>query len=420
MWEKEDTLTRPKTEQPANLNLSVTDCGQCPSLPVMLIPTEVAPESITPSSLERPFLRLRRVVSAAASNGLGLITAVLTLAVISAIPVLNLLSLGYLLESSGRVARSGRLRDGFIGLSRFSDTGRIALSCWIWFLPLRLIYSFWRDAELIEPGGDAAVRLRIVLALACVVIGVHLTGACLRGGKWRHFFLPAPLQWLQFVGGNVEYSALVRRNAVFLKEMQLLYFFSLGARGFAGAAIWLAFPLMVLMFFGSITNPGLAVLGSLGGSVLLAGVCLYLPFLQTRFSMTGRFAEFFSIAATRDLFCRAPLAFWMALLVTLLFALPLYLLKIELTPNEIAWLPNLVFVLFIYPARLLLGWAVSRAERRKRHRIWLSRWAARLAAIPVVGAYAFIVWLTQYLSWHGSLSLLEQHAFLVPAPLFGL
>jgi len=386
----------------------------------MRAPDPVTSDNVSPAPLERPGHRGVRMVASAASNALGLISVMLTLAVISAIPVVNLLSLGYLLESSGRVARSGRVRDGFIGLSRFSNAGRIALSCWIWFLPLRLIHSFWRDAELIEPGGDEAARLRVVLAVSSVLIGIHLIGACLRGGKWRHFFLPAPFQWLRFLGGSIGFSALLASVAAFVKEMRLFYFFSLGARGFTGAALWLAIPLLIMMFFANVTNPGLAVLGSFAGSFLLAGVCLYLPFLQTRFAMTGRFGEFFSISATRELFRRAPLAFWMALLVTLLFALPLYLLKIELTPNEIAWLPNLAFVLFIFPARLLLGWAVSRAERRETQRIWLSRWAARLGAIPVVGTYAFIVWLTQYLSWHGSLSLLEQHAFLVPAPLFGL
>ncbi len=360
------------------------------------------------------------MIGRTASNLLGLISAVLTLAIISAIPVLNLLSLGYLLESSGRVARSGHLRDGFVGLSRFSIFGRIALACWIWILPLRLLHSFWRDAELIEAGGDTAVRLRIVLAVAAVGVGGHLIGACLRGGKWRHFFLPAPVHWLRILGGKIDFTRHVEGLVGFLREMKLVYFFSLGARGFAGAGIWLILPVLILMFFGNVSNPGLTVLGSFAGSVLLAGVCLYLPFLQTRFAMTGRFGEFFSIRATRELFARAPLAFWIALFVTLLFAVPLYLLKIELTPNEIAWLPNLAFVLFIFPARLLLGWAVSRAERRDANRIWLSRWAARLAALPVVATYAFIVWLTQYLSWHGSLSLLEQHTFLVPAPLFGL
>ena len=34
--------------------------------------------------------------------------------------------------------------------------------------------------------------------------------------------------------------------------------------------------------------------------------------------------------------------------------------------------------------------------------------------------YVLFVYLTQFYAWSGSLSLLEQHAFLVPAPLFGL
>src|SRR5262245_23406215 len=38
------------------------------------------------------------------------------LAVLAALPVLQFLSLGYLLEAGARVARSGRLRDGFIGV----------------------------------------------------------------------------------------------------------------------------------------------------------------------------------------------------------------------------------------------------------------------------------------------------------------
>ena len=75
----------------------------------------------------------------------------------------------------------------------------------------------------------------------------------------------------------------------------------------------------------------------------------------------------------RDHFRRAPLAFLIALVVTLLFALPLYLLKIEIIPREAAWLPSLVFVAFIFPARLLSGWAYARAERRTAPRHWFWR-----------------------------------------------
>lgn len=351
---------------------------------------------------------------------LGLGTAVLTLAIVSAIPVINLLSLGYLLEASGRVARSGRLRDGFVGLSRFAAVGRIVLASWLWILPIRLVYSFWRDAELIQAGSDIAIRLRVLLILMVLGIGAHLLRACLRGGKWRHFLWPAPLRFLHGLENDFSAAGIQERTIHFLAEMRLFHFFRLGILGFAGAGLWLAIPLAILMVASTADRQAPAALGSLFGGILMGGVVLYLPFLQTRFGMTGQFREFLSIRAARDLFCRAPIAFWLALCVTLLFALPLYLFKIELTPDEVAWLPNLVFVLFIFPARLVLGWAVSRAERNGKHRLWFSRWFARLAAVPVVATYAFVVWLTQYLSWHGSLSLLEQHAFLVPAPLLGL
>ena len=68
---------------------------------------------------------------------------------------------------------------------------------------------------------------------------------------------------------------------------------------------------------------------------------LYLPFLQAHFARVGRFEALFELGTVRGLFRRAPVAFWFAFLATLLFALPLYVLKIELTPREVAWLPAL-------------------------------------------------------------------------------
>jgi hypothetical protein len=165
--------------------------------------------------------------------------------------------------------------------------------------------------------------------------------------------------------------------------------------------------------------PAGLIVGLLGG-LLLATVLLYLPFLQTRFAVENRFRAMFELSSIRRLFRRAPIAFWLALLVTLLFALPLYLLKIELTPREVAWLPSLVFVVFIFPARLLTGWAVARALRRETPRHFLFRRGARLAAIPVVAIYTLIVYATQFLSWYGVYSLYEQHAFLVPVPVLGM
>jgi hypothetical protein len=81
---------------------------------------------------------------------------------------------------------------------------------------------------------------------------------------------------------------------------------------------------------------------------------------------------------------------------------------------------TLWFIVFIYPARLVTGWAVGRARKHERPRFVLSRWSARLLAIPVVLFYLLILFFTQYTSFLGPASLLEQHAFLLPVPFVGM
>lgn len=375
-----------------------------------------------PPPIPRPSWRIRAThgLSVVFDTVFGFLSLVAVLAIVSAIPLLNLLSLGYLLEASARVARSGRVRDGFIGLFWFTSLGKAVFGIWLWTLPIRLLHSYWVDSELVEAGNEKAVQLKVVLIVAIVLISLHLIWALIRGGKLRHFFWPAPVRFFKWLAGENKWGPVIKRLRGSFKNLQPLHYAKLGGLGFAGAAIWLALPVTMLMVASSAGQNGISLIGSFMGSVLLGMVVLYLPFLQTQFAITGRFRDFFSVHEIRRLFAKAPLAFWLALFITLLFAIPLYLLKIELTPKEVAWLPNVVFVLFIYPARLLIGWAISRANRRDLPRIWVSRWMSRLAAIPVVAAYVFIVWLTQYLSWHGTYSLMEQHAFLVPAPLLGL
>src|SRR5439155_12024985 len=83
----------------------------------------------------------------------GLACVIGGLAVLAALPVLQFLSLGYLLEAGGRVARSGRFRDGFIGIYRAALLGAIVLGCWLLLLPARLLSGFAHAAHVIDPGG---------------------------------------------------------------------------------------------------------------------------------------------------------------------------------------------------------------------------------------------------------------------------
>jgi hypothetical protein len=128
----------------------------------------------------------------------------------------------------------------------------------------------------------------------------------------------------------------------------------------------------------------------------------------------------FEVHAIRERFKRAPWCFALALFVTLLFALPLYLLKIESIPREITWLPSLVFMVFIIPARLLTGWACGIAEHRQRRAHWFFRWTGWLP-MPAMGfVYVFFLFYTQYITWDGVWGLYEQHAFLLPVPFVGM
>ncbi|MCF6312818.1 MAG: hypothetical protein L3J39_10240 [Verrucomicrobiales bacterium] len=351
----------------------------------------------------------------------GLMALAVGLALLSIVPVFNLLSLGYLLEVSGRVARTGKVRSGFVGIRKASRLGSVVIGAWVVLLPLRYVYGMWRDAELIAPASAEGWRLALI-ALS-VVAFFHIAWACVRGGRLWHFLWPAPLRFWRWLGGRGKWGRVWARAWDYVSELNMPYYFWLGARGFVGAVIWLLIPVALLILAAG-RSPGLGALLSVLGVLLLTPVVMWLPFLQAHFARVGRFGALFELREIRRLFANAPIAFWLAFFITLLFALPLYLLKIELAPRDLAWLPSLLFILFIFPARLLAGWAMSRAVRRDQRGVSacgaFSRWVSRLAFLPVALIYVLLVYVTQYLVQNGSMSLLEQHAFLVPAPMMGM
>lgn len=343
---------------------------------------------------------------------LGLASLVVALSVLAAVPVAQFLSLGYLLESSAIVARTGRLRDGFLGVRTAARVGSIVLGALLSLLPLWLANSFADSAELIEPGGRVAIAWRRGAILLAVLTFFHLAIACARDGRLRRFVWP--------VGNVVWLVRRLRRGGLyaecrdnlwaFLVGLRLPKFFRLGLLGFIGTLAWLVIPATLIAAGGQLPILGIV------GLLLLALVAPWLPFLQVGFAVEGKFRALFARRDARERFRRAPWAFAFALLVLLLAAVPLYLLKIEMVPREAAWLPGLVFVAFLAPARLLVGWAYARSARREQPRHWLFRIVGRVAIVPVAVFYVLVVFLSQYTSWGGVASLYEQHAFLLPAP----
>ncbi len=349
----------------------------------------------------------------------GAATLIVGLSVLATIPVAQLLSLGYLLEASGRVARNRRIRSGFVGVRTAARLGRVLVGVSILMVPLVLAASLRRSAHLIDPASRASRLWDVALVVLSALVLAQIASACLRGGRIRHFLVPRPIRSARLMLAPGAYGRA--RDAVwdFFMSLRLPYYFWLGLRGFAGAALWLVLPVSLLAA-ASRLPPGLGTIVGLVGGALLALVLVHLPFLQARFAAENRWRAMFEPRALRRQFARAPVAFLVALVFTLVLALPLYLLKIEIVPREAAWLPSLLFVVSIFPARLLAGWAVGRAARREQPRHWFFRWSSRLTMLPVVLFYVLVVYFTQYLSWYGVWSLYEQHAFLVPAPFMGL
>lgn len=247
----------------------------------------------------------------------GLAALFVGLSVLAAIPLGQFLALGYLLEASGRVARTGRIRDGFIGIRTAARFGGIAVAGVLLWSPLYYLSLQTEAARIIDPQGRVARIMESWLIALMVLFVLHTGGALLRGGRVRHFFHPLNVPWLliRFVRGRAYHEA---RDRVWetVVSLRLPHYFWLGARGFAGAFIWLVIPLLLL---GQAHRAPAA--GVLGG-VLLAAVVLYVPFLQVRFARTQRFRAFFELRKLRQAYRGAPLAFTFALWIHLLFALP--------------------------------------------------------------------------------------------------
>jgi hypothetical protein len=339
----------------------------------------------------------------------GAATMIIVLAVLATLPVLQFLSLGYLLEVSGRIARTGRIRDGFIGLRAAGVLGILGFFLYLYWLALKFASSMADSARIIAPGSGAATGWASGAMIGLWVLGgVVLLSSLVAFLIWPRFYV--------FLRDGV-WTFFTRR---------LWYYAWLGVRGFAGGLVWLAVPVSMLVAASLIPGADrpIAIFTStmlrLVGSFLLMIVVIYVPFLQGRMAAANRFVEVFDILSVRAEFRRAPIAFFVAVVTTLLFALPLYLLKIEVVPRDAAALPALLFVVFIFPARVLTGWAMARARKRDRPRQFIFRQFARLGMLPVAAFYALIIFFTQYTGWHGVWGMYEQHAFLLPVPFLGV
>ena len=348
-----------------------------------------------------------------------LASLIILLAVAGSIPVLQLASLGYLLEVGRRIADRSEKRSLLPGLDQATRIGVIAAGGAICWLPVWLISDYAYSASLIEFNGGVARAWLIAAWIVSVMAVLHIAWAALRGGRWYHFCWPAPWRFIKEVWRPATWRRAEDALWHYTIGLRLPSLIWLGLRGAAGALLWLLLP-ATLMLIGLTANeqPGRALLG-LVGFVLMTIVLMYLPFLQVQMARENRFRAMFDVRSVRRDFRRAPWAFFVAFFVTLAMALPLYLFRIESLPQELVWVPCLFFVLLTLPSRMLVGWALRRGHRDIPQRIWVSRWLAWTLQVASVPIYVLFLYLAMLTSWDGAVIFFIQHAFLVPVPFSG-
>lgn len=383
-------------------------------------PSVVAPPADTARSWGGS---IRRGIVGFGRGGWELAALVVLLAVLAAIPVLQLIAFGYLLEVAGRLTRGQSLGSALPNRPQAGRIGLALAALWLASLPVQLLAHWASAAALIDPHSAQIVGLKLAAAGAALLAFAYLAWAWIRGGRCRDYLWPQPIRFLREGWRWRTWREAPDRLWGFTASLGLLSRFWLGLRGAAGTLVWMV-PGFVIIAANREGRTGLAGLVGAAAVLALGIVLLYLPMLQANFAAENRLRALFAVATVRSDFRRAPWA-WFAAMVTALWLtpIPLYLLKIEATPREVLWLPCLVFVMMMLPARVATGLALRRARRRPEPSgrwAFASRWLVRLLMPAVVGLYLLFLTASQYTSWDGLETWVRQHAFLVPVPFVGV
>lgn len=458
-------------KQTAPLDSSLADSLTAGSLPAgsnqsqQLPPSSVSSKSSKQASVRSWPFRLVDGLAAIYLWCFGFFGIVLCLAIAAVIPLFQFMALGYFLEVSRRIRLHGSIKAGFVGFDKAAKLAGIVIGTWLLLWPVTLLGIWWEASYLIDPDSQTTQSLARLQVIGTTLIIAHILAAWFCGGKLRYFFWPlvAPFAFAVWAARRLANSKIFRplldftigkispkfvddlcraqpvsdwflpaiiwksfragelftraRDGVwdFILDLKLHHLFWLGLRGFLGTIIWLAIP-VTIMIISARSVDAVAILTGLAGILSFAMVATYLPILQVHFASENRFSAMFELKVARETFRRAPIRHLMTTLATFVFALPLFLLKIERIFPELLFLPAIVFIVFMLPARFISGWTFLNAcQKEKQASLWF-RWPAWTLQLGLAVAFAGFVFLMRFVIWTGAAGLFDQHAFLVPAP----
>ena len=336
------------------------------------------------------------------------------LAVVAAIPIVQLVSLGYLLRAAANLSSGQPWRTALPGVKLAGRIATFALLTALLWIPVWLITDLSYSVQLLRPDTIQAGAWRVAAFAIAFGWVAWVAWAAMRGGRWWHLLWPRPLQFIKQFWRPSTWSKAADDLSALFERTRCIELWWLGLRAATGALIWLVIP-VTLMIIG-LRADQLKIAGLIGliGAISLTWVMLYLPFLQILVAERNRFAEIYNIREVRRRFRHAPLAMCLSLIVLFALAIPLYLLRIEATPDQLTWLPSLFFVGLMFPAKLLLGAAMGYGARRTIPRHFTLRWTARILCVAASLIYVGAHYIAQFVAWQGIYVMYFQHAVLVP------
>lgn len=352
---------------------------------------------------------------------IGVVFLLLLLAALAAFPILSLLTLGLMLQAEADVATNRRLRSGFPLLPISTRVGMTGLMVFLFLLPI-IVLSSWANSQTVitQLSGQSERSMTVVTRIFQVTIFLHLLMAIAYSGRFTAFF--RPIRNLRSLRQEFRNGLLARKletaSDYCLQILKPWHHFKIAFYAAAGALCWLAIPVALLAATPSAPriDPGAPGALSILGGVLFIPVAAWLPLLQCHQVVENRFLAIFEVRTIRKIISQVPIRWAIATVLLYGLAIPLYLSKVVLPPADAYWMFTPLFILVIYPTRLLIGWVYGTGIGKPKPTKRIIRWPVKLVMLPLLAAYAFLIFLLPFISEEGPRVMFENHAILLPVP----
>ncbi len=388
------------------------------------------------------------------------------LAWLATIPVIQFLTLGFLVEVTRRVARSGRLGDGLLGSEKGWTICKWMFGIAVTWLPLLIVSRMRYDAWLIDPSSAAYTGWRFWEYVVFGLTVVHWIGVGLTGGQLRHFFWPLlvpwylatgllkrclTIDWVQMVIEQTLGAIFPRTVAAYYRSVPLSnwfvpavlwrhvrqgtllsessdrfwgwaqslrprYYFSWGLGAFGGMAIWFGGPALWFLVATRAANPVPEGIFYVLGVIHLFAALQYYPLVHCRYCVTGNWLSYFQWRQAASRYWYSPLRLSLAMALALVLTFPLWLTRIAMIPYDLWWLLSGLYVACLWPVWLTWGWAWHHASTRTRSTTWT--WGVSLMPIfwALIAGQLLLTLVSIYTSWQGVFNILLHPTFNVPTP----